>query len=285
VLALVLAGALLVCVVPANNFVNRGILGAHNARAEKQLIIFDIAGMSNYTGKNLFATHPLWPVDRLPPPIPCYTPKRWNPYYFLGACRGYEAAFDEVSERSRSSLIDWWFGQVIRHPVAYLRHRFAYSHKLIRTQQHIIFPKPPYSDTLNSKLDPRYGNPAYNAEIREEGRPGAAHISLWPNTLAEEPFAKLSSLIFSRQNAYILSVLVCFGLWAWGLRRHFMGREVDPIAILAAAMGLGNFGMLIFFGVASEGRYLLPTICCACFAALTAARALTREPRTQAPAA
>lgn len=276
-LALLAAGALLVGVVPATNYVNRTILGARNARAEKQLIIFDLAGMSKHSNRNLFATLPEWPVNKVPPPIPCYTPKRWDPYFFIGQCHQYAAAFDETSRRTGSNLTGWWIGQVIRHPLAYLLHRADYSHKLLRTDRHIIYAQPPYSDTLNSTLDPRYLLPEFNAEIREEGRIGVAHIDKWQNTLVEEPFAKLSTLIFSQRNAYLLSLIVCAALWAWNLRQHFRGREGDPIVTIVAAAGIGNAGMLVFFGVASEGRYLLPTVCCACIAALIALRPLARR--------
>lgn len=282
-LALIVVCVLLVCVVPATDFVNRVVLGAQNARAQKQLIIFDIAGMSKHTGQNLFATLPEWPVATLPPPIPCYNPKRWDPYFFLGDCKGYDDAFDVASKQTRSGLTGWWFEQVIRHPVAYLQHRLAYSRKLIRTDQHIIFPRAPYSDTLNSTLDPRDRDPNFNAEILETRGLGAAHIDFWPNTVAEEPFAKISSLLFGWRNAYILSAVMCLVLWAWTMRRHFTGREVDPTATLAAATGLGNIGMLMLFGVASEGRYLLTTICCAWIALLIALR--PRIQHEQAPAA
>ncbi|MGE3747047.1 MAG: hypothetical protein AB7G25_15275 [Sphingomonadaceae bacterium] len=274
VLAMGVAAILLVSMVPITAVINRDLLNARNSRAEKQLIVFDIAGISHGTRENKFLTLEEWPSG-LPDPIGCYNPKLWDPFFSKNhpiwsksPCNGYADIFNGVSDRT-GGLTGWWVGQILSNPFAYARHRVAYSRKLMGTHQHIIVHEPPYSDTMNRNDDPRF----YTKRYGRDTVPGDFdQLATWNNDLGLKPFAKLSSLLFAQKYGYKIALVVCLILFGWNLRKHFKRREVNLMVPLVAAVGIGNVGMLVFFGVASEGRYLVPTICCACVAALLALR-------------
>ena len=83
---LILAGC--AATFPVSQVVNRVLLTAGDAMAERQLIIFDIAGISSGIKQDLFVELPNWPRDEVLRPWDCYTPKAGDPFLY-GACSRY----------------------------------------------------------------------------------------------------------------------------------------------------------------------------------------------------
>lgn len=265
ILAVAIATVAMVAAVPVNNAVNRTLLGAHDAHAEKQLIIFDVAGISKYGGHNGFPEWKGWANRDLPDPAGCYWTRQWDPFAFYGRCHGYAETFDSVANMHRQSAISWWLSEVAANPAAYLRHRLAYSRKMFLDPTALIAAGHQVGVT----------NSVGEAAIRQTyfvHRRGADQIAIWKDNAVSVPLLSVTAAAFSEKAAFLLAVMVCLAVLGWNLRAHFRGEDKDPVLTLVAALGIGNLVMLAFFGVASEGRYLLPTTCCGYLALLMALR-------------
>ncbi|WP_313803098.1 hypothetical protein [Sphingobium sp.] len=101
-------------------------LGAEASDVNLSLVIFDLAGITEHGGQNVFpamaASQPVAAVRR------CYTPVKWDsfswwvdplcPVNFEDVRRAFHAA--------HISATPFWIGQIIRHPIAYAQHRLAH---------------------------------------------------------------------------------------------------------------------------------------------------------------
>ncbi|WP_242122839.1 hypothetical protein [Sphingobium sp. Sx8-8] len=104
---------------------NRAI-GAESSDVNLSLVIFDLAGITEYSGQDAFP--PLNVRQPIQVVRSCYTPVKWDsfswwvdplcPLNFEQVRRAFHA--------SHVSAMPFWVGQIIRHPVAYARHRLAH---------------------------------------------------------------------------------------------------------------------------------------------------------------
>jgi hypothetical protein len=264
--SLLLVVLAMLTVVPTTNLVNRALLGAHDSHAEKQLIIFDVAGISLRTGHNDFTTWSGWPRSGLPDPASCYWARKWDPFADYGQCAGYARTFDKVSDMRLRGAVGWWVTEIARHPVAYARHRLAYAYKMIFDPNAFIV-----DGRQVGIVNSVEGTAKRNYHFH--GRPGVADLAFWRDNVSAIPLLKLTETLFAQEVSFGMAFLICLAILAVNVRKHLTGGHIDPIIVIATALGIGNVGMLMFFGVASEGRYLLPTTCCGYFALLTALRA------------
>lgn len=250
----------LACVisVPVTQWVNKIVLGASSRTAERSLVIFDVAGISTQTKQDLFAELKDWPSGQVPRPWECYTPVAWDPFAW-GPCKQYGELFgSRMQQEGTGRLVRWWIGSVLRHPFAYLRHRLSYTMELLGSPTWVVEPT----------RTPRATN-APQSEFDIRG------FQIWQPVVAYSPFSFVADLVFSRL-ALFLALLACAGtlLLAWYYRR--IGE--DTVAVASAAIGVGNVLMLIPFGVAIDGRYLLPTTVCGAVAVLRLIRTCCASP-------
>jgi hypothetical protein len=72
-----------------------------------------------------------------------------------------------------------------------------------------------------------------------------------------------AGFVFSRP-VLVIAIFVCLLALINGWKVSRAGGEIDFVEVTAGATGLGNcnFLMLVVFGVAISGRYLLPTFVC-----------------------
>jgi hypothetical protein len=237
--------------VPANQFVNRTLLGARNNSAELSLITFDVAGVSSAIRQDLFAELPGWPTNELPRPWQCYTPRMVDPFLF-GECKRYVELLREASHTS--SLRFWWISVVAQHPVGYLKHRTYYSFYLIRSMSPILGWGPAYAVNSTPHMSELHSNSTHGLDM------GRA-FELWEPNITYLPFAWVAATLSTRI-AVIVATLACIitliSNWRSGRTLH----DFDLVAVISSGIGFGNILMLLLFGIASEGRYLLPTIVC-----------------------
>jgi hypothetical protein len=84
----------------------------------------------------------------------------------------------------------------------------------------------------------------------------------WKHRIVHVPFERTAAFVFSKPNLMIAIFVCAFVLInAWRSRRG-AGAVIDLVEMEAAGIGLANFLTLTALGVASEGRYLLPTFVC-----------------------
>src|SRR5262249_24434275 len=138
--------------------VNRGLLGAQNAMTERSLIIFDVAGISTNLNQDLFAELPGWQDNQLAKPWDCYTATKWDRFHW-GDCRGYSQRVKSIMEKDGAGfVVYWWLKTVASHPIAYLRHRLAYSYAMLRHMNPVATRDPPYAVNTPPRIRELYSS-------------------------------------------------------------------------------------------------------------------------------
>ena len=234
--------------------IDRSLFGAQDARPELQLIIFDVAGISSLIHEDLFAELPGWPKDsrKLRSPWECYSPINWDTFRW-GDCEEYFALVENIT----ASPISWWVRSILAHPIAYVIHRLDYAFHLIQSMRPISTPWIMNTDKFFAAADFKttLGISVNGFEMRGLFQP-------WRRRISHIPFERTAALVFSRPILMIAIFVCAFALIsAWRSRRG-AGAMIDLVEMEAAGIGLANFLTLTALGVASEGRYLLPTFVC-----------------------
>jgi hypothetical protein len=255
--------------VPVYGGVNR-LLGAKPGHAEVQLFLFDSAGISARTGSNLFDRLEGWPRG-LPDPRACYTPSEAAVMAPWGKCRGYARAGAALYSAERSRVIGWWLRNVATHPLAYAQHRLSFTGHLLdpleSARRH-----PVYSAALQGSRHHLY---VLNDAARPDrfhamarGRAAANGIGWWRSNRVAEGLGRFGSGVYEHRWTEALALLVSLGLLLWQWRRRVAGRPVHLAVAVAAGLCVGNVAMHGLLGVASQARYLFPTVCCVAYALL-----------------
>ncbi len=115
----------------ASHVVKYGVFDAGRSYGVRQLVMFDLAGVTRYSGQD-GAFGLLGPKFR-ERALECYDPKFHDPFEW-GECKEYAPMLADHASRpeGRAAMAKTWAKAVITHPAAYLRHRFAYYNQLIR---------------------------------------------------------------------------------------------------------------------------------------------------------
>ncbi len=104
---LLVAGAL---AIPLNRTVDSRIFAARNLHPDKQLVLFDLAGISVRTGQNAFDSVRGWPTSTLQSVASCYVPYMWDSFAHWTPCGGYAAAYDRLD----GPLTQRWLIEIAR---------------------------------------------------------------------------------------------------------------------------------------------------------------------------
>ncbi|MGY4397491.1 hypothetical protein ACVWZA_002685 [Sphingomonas sp. UYAg733] len=236
--------------VPLNRVVDRALFHAKDMHPDKQLVIFDLAAISLRTGTNAFAKVPGWPAAKLPPIGKCFMPNMWDPFAPWGPCAGYSAAYDPLD----GPLTRRWATEIVSHPIAYAQHRLTYAGYLLRSQDHATWGIAGVA--VNDTASPIGALEMSEMMTRlRANRP----VQLWQTRPADQPFQWLETGLLRYPKVQSVAMIGSLAiLLLCGLRRR---EGIRLGALLPAGLALGNFGMLVVFGVADPVRYLLPTIC------------------------
>ena len=107
-------------------FLYYGVLGATRQHPLQSIMVFDLGGISHFTGENQF------PVTWSPPESTlllhgCYRPTEWDIYWRLAPCEFvmHKLEKDEKVFGTRA-VENAWAHAVFHHPVAYLEHRAGF---------------------------------------------------------------------------------------------------------------------------------------------------------------
>lgn len=283
--ALAVSAALLLISLPVYFGFNRYVARARPGHAEIQLYLFDSAGISARTGKDLYADLEPWPKG-LPDPRLCYTASEAAIIAPWAKCSGYAEAGSTINALGPRVLPRWWLLNILSNPGAYAGHRLDFT-------AHLLDPRE------SGRNHPVYGRLAGQPErhlyalnrpdqaerfrTAAGGRIAADEIGWWRGNRAAGLFAGLGVLVFGFRWTEVFSLLACMAVVAAGFRRRWRGRPVPLAAPAAAALGIGNVAMHAWLGVASQDRYLFPTVCCAAFALGAALRARRRDEEAELP--
>lgn len=256
--------------VPLSGFINRQLIGAKPGHAEIQLMMFDSAGMSARTGRDLFADLPGWPAG-LADPRRCYTATEAGFMTPWSSCRGFAAAGLALYPTGRRAMISWWLGNIVSHPIAYLEHRLAFTGYLLD----------PIALLRDHTVYARIAN-ATRPYLYAVNRPGRtpAPFATWQEYTGARIFSRFSGTLLGWRWSAAMALLASVGVIGWSWRQRWRGRNISTIATFAAALAVGNFVMHAIVGIASQDRYLLPTVLCSSFAVFTALRFTLHERRS-----
>ena len=103
-----------------------GALGATRQHPLQSIMVFDLGGISHFAKENQF------PVDWSAPETDlllngCYQPTQWDIYWRLEPCEFVMGKIERERKLFGTPVItEAWLRAVMRHPVAYLRHRAAF---------------------------------------------------------------------------------------------------------------------------------------------------------------
>jgi hypothetical protein len=264
--------------LPLNRLVNNVLLGAQDSHVENSGFVFDVAGISVHSSRNLFEKLPDWPKN-LPQLEPCYSPIGVDPY-FWGECRGYGQAVKAIAETSgKTTVTAWWLSSIFAHPAAYLSHRLAVAREVLnhaagggRTWEDIIIMRRPGYATVHNAAQ-------FIAETERLG----TNIQVWEPTAVYRGLGRLANLWDAAFGFPVLWVLACIAAAGLLLALRLGGRTIDEIAAAAACLGIANAVVTILVAPAGPRRYMLPTLACM-VVALFRLLLLPTPPRATKPA-
>ncbi|WP_256325767.1 hypothetical protein [Sphingomonas sp. YR710] len=242
--------ALLIPLLLAPPFVNRA-LRAERSGVELSLIIYDLGGITRYSGVDVFP--PLGIADPVAVNARCYSSVNWDPYAWWGPAP-CPIGFDLIRARlkaSGESPYRLWVQAIAAHPIAYAEHRLGHfnanTHFLIDHDAQRAIP---------AQSDP---NP-WNQQVPPNRLFGIIDsIALWSAT-------------------WPIGWPICWIALALGTLAVAPSlpsrRIIIPLAASSAAYGLGY----LLVSVASETRYHLWTMSAAAIAAVIAAADMAIAP-------
>jgi len=225
-----LATAALMAAMPIAN----RLIGAKPSGVELSLIIFDLGGITEHSGTNVFPAQLAVP-DPVRVNHGCYRPNKWDSYsdWVEPECPLGWSAWTETVTPTGLRPYQFWARALLSHPIAYVSHRlahFAINARLV-----------PLSDTIERPV------PVKNA-------PNPWAFPLTPNPL----LTALDTLAVASAHTPMGWPIVWIALAAGTL---FLGwrvpsaRLIVPLALSALLYG----GGYLVFSVAAELRYHLWT--------------------------
>jgi hypothetical protein len=255
------AGVLLLL---ASGPINNGLLGARHARALDSLLIFDLAGITYFTGENQF-DRALSLVGELDGEeiAACYLPDFWDVYR---ECGPVYSIVQRHGAQGGADLRRAWIGALTGEPLAYLRHRAGFFFRSLQ---------------LDPKSGWEFGNHViFITEHNVTNRPrGWEHVTpemtqnvqVWrPHVLARAlQGAGRKSVQWILQGPALWLVATLAMLFV-SMRRILRGRALDfypPLLALSASAAASSLA-LFFIGVHDASRYHMWTFFVMMLAAL-----------------
>jgi hypothetical protein len=203
-----------------------GILDAQRQNPLHSIAVFDLGGITHFTGENQFPVS--WSRDQTALLIgKCYDPARWDSYWHVEPCPfvmlRLERPDDVIFGAPR--LIEAWWHALSAHPVAYLSHRATFMWQFLG-RSNLVLPVWDWLDPASA-----YGHSPYFTPLV------ALHDQLQP------------TLLFRPGLWLVLAVVV--GACAWRARSTPAGAFALGVTASAIVYVMAFFVL----GVAADFRY------------------------------
>jgi hypothetical protein len=104
-----------------------GILNVARQHPEQSLMVFDLGGITRFTGENQFPVS--WSAQQSALlTTECYDPARWDTYWTIPPCDFVMKRLEDPDDRyfGTARLTRTWMHAIASHPLAYLRHRLTF---------------------------------------------------------------------------------------------------------------------------------------------------------------
>jgi hypothetical protein len=105
-----------------------GVLDVKREHPLHSLLVFDLGGITHFTGENQFPA--AWSAEETALlTSKCYDPQRWDTYWTIAPCRFVMQRLEQPGNAvfGTSRLSESWRRAVAAHPLAYLRHRATFT--------------------------------------------------------------------------------------------------------------------------------------------------------------
>jgi hypothetical protein len=217
------AAVLFLALVP---IVYYGILAAERQNVLHSILVFDLGGITHFSGENQFPVQ--WSADETALlKSKCYDPARWDTFWYLQPCpfvmRRLERPNDVIFGTPR--LVRAWWHAVTTHPREYIEHRAAFMWQFL-ARSNLVLPVGDWADASSS-----YGhNPYFGAVLK-------LHETLQP------------SLVF-RPGLWLL-LAIAIGTLSWRQRETRAGAFAVGVSACAAVYVMSFFVL----GIAADFRY------------------------------
>lgn len=211
------------CILLTTTF-NYGFLNAAKSRVHQSLIVFDLGGISNFSGKDYFEEN--WSGDEGKKMLStCYDAAAWDVYAW-GPCSFVLNKVRNSGSWDDGSLMKKWIFAIYHEPRAYLNHRYANFMKLLWHPNSVLG-----DHTVENSLGLKYKKTGLFRILETT-------TNLLKNTIIFQPgFWLMASFVFS---LYGLLSRKCFA------RDVFLALNTSSFLYLLA---------YLFVGVASDFRY------------------------------
>lgn len=221
--------ALMVAAMPAAN----ALIGAERSDVQLSLVIFDLAGITEHSGVNVFP--PLGIADTVEVNHRCYSPVKWDSYSWWvdDLCPiNFELIRRYVHEH-HVNPIGLWLSAIARHPLAYIAHRTSHWN-------------------INSRF---LVAEEVERPVQVEAPPNEWHFAVTP-TVGVKLVDTLALASAHSPLGWPWFWMTVMAAQLWFRRRH----TCDLATILAISALFYGLGYAVF-SVASELRYYHLTIC------------------------
>lgn len=235
--------------IVATHIVDADLLRAKHEHPEDSLMLFDLAGISHNIGANL-VPGPYTPEQAAGIPG-CYKPDKWD-WLGTGACAYIGGAYDDNELWGAPMVPAAWRTAVLHHPIAYVKHRLAFTAQLLRFSD----PIPTHDIWMESEMP----TPQYMHHPGAIFRGYEAFCQTFDGAVIFRPWFWLLLAFLS------LAVAAC-------------ARPSEPRRLAAALSASAIIYLLTYatFGVASDFRYAYWTIMATIPAGATAIAAHLRN--------
>jgi hypothetical protein len=203
-----------------------GVLGAKRQNPLHSIFVFDLGGITYFTGENQFPV--LWSAEQTAMlTSSCYDPAHWDTYWYLPPCPFVMHRLEREGDVIFGTplLVRTWRHALIAHPLAYLAHRSTFMWQFLARSNLVL----PFLDW--EKPGATYGQGrAFQTMLR-------LHEALAPT-------------IFFRPGLWLI-LAVAIAVLAWPRRQLPSGAFAVAVTSCAAVYVASFF----FFGVAADFRY------------------------------
>jgi hypothetical protein len=204
------------------------ILDVKREHPQHSLLVFDLGGISHFTGENQFPV--AWSADETALVTGrCYNPDRWDSYWTMEPCRFVMQRLERPDDTifGTPRLTDAWMRAVTAHPLAYLRHRLTFFWTFLASP-----------DTLTLEL--------FHAD--DPARTPLAQNNRFKSLLALHDALK-HTVLFRPGFWLILAIMTC------GLAAPMRATPSGAFAIGVAGSAIVYVLTFLAFGVAADFRY------------------------------
>jgi hypothetical protein len=203
-----------------------GALGAMRQHPVQSIMIFDLGGISHFTGQNQFPV--TWSEAESALLLnSCYQPTQWDIYWRLEPCEFVMRKVEREEKLFGTPVItEAWARAIMRHPLAYLRHRSAFTWNFLG----------------GSNLTMWLADVERPAQTVFADRPAFAGLVWLQDRLKPTPLFRAGSWL-----------LVCLAVCGFAWRRRQTPEGAFALGVCGSATAyVLSFGVI---GVASDFRY------------------------------